>query len=808
MNPTSSPLNPPDIKDTMASVADDVEGLLDRMFSFWSQGLVKVDLQEFFLIVKELGEGGYGRVLLANDKITGQTMALKIMDKKKTSLRSFLQEFSVSYLLSPHPNIIGCIGIAFTTIDYFVFAQELAPVGDLFTMILPHVGIPEDAVKRCSVQISNALEFMSEKGLVHMDLKPENILLFDKDCHLIKITDFGLSKVKGKMITSRCGSKSYMAPELRDVTISNGLVVDGSLDVWSFGVIIYCILTGEMPWQVATLDDQGYKCFVDWQNNFHMDKPPKAWRKIPTEIRRMFISLLAIDYMKRSKATEILKYMTESWKEETPDATTGQEDEDPIESCSVQSEEYMASYLNPSQGSVSITSLSYLLATETSGSQSEMTPEPQKDNMEEALIIFDDEFSLHVGAEMTSLDYPQWMNKTPTWYMVDDTMASVADDVEGLLDRMFSFWSQGLVKVDLQEFFNIVKELGEGGYGRVLLANDKITGQTMALKIMDKKKTSLRSFLQEFSVSYFLSPHPNIIGCIGIAFTTIDYFVFAQELAPVGDLFTMILPHVGIPEDAVKRCSVQISNALEFMSEKGLVHMDLKPENILVFDKDCHLIKITDFGLAKVKGKMITSRCGSKSYMAPELRDVTISNGLVVHGSLDVWSFGVIIYCLLTGEIPWQVATLDDQGYKCFVDWQNNFHMDKPPKAWRKIPIEIRKMFITLLAIDYKKRSRATEILKYVTESWKEETPDATTGQEDKDPIESCSVQSEESMASHMNTSQGSVSITSLSYLLTTDTSGSQSEMTPEPQKDNMEEALIIFDDEFSLHVGAEVDIE
>ncbi|XP_040215494.1 serine/threonine-protein kinase SBK1-like [Rana temporaria] len=243
------------LEDTMASVVHNVEGVLDRMVSSYSKGLQEVDLQEYFLKVKELGEGGYGRVLSANHRITGQKMALKIMDKNRISQRSFLQEFSISYLLSSHPNIIGCYGIAFTTIDYFVFVQELAPVGDLCSMILPHVGIPEDSVKRCAVQISNALEFMSEKGLVHMDLKPENILVFDKDCHSIKITDFGLAKVKGTVITSRSGSKFYMAPELRDITISDGLVVDGSLDVWSFGFIIYCLLTGEFPWTVATLDD-------------------------------------------------------------------------------------------------------------------------------------------------------------------------------------------------------------------------------------------------------------------------------------------------------------------------------------------------------------------------------------------------------------------------------------------------------------------------------------------------------------------------------------------------------------------------
>lgn len=56
----------------MASVADDVERLLDKMVSFYFQWLHKVDIQECFLIMKELGNGGYGRVFLANDKITGQ----------------------------------------------------------------------------------------------------------------------------------------------------------------------------------------------------------------------------------------------------------------------------------------------------------------------------------------------------------------------------------------------------------------------------------------------------------------------------------------------------------------------------------------------------------------------------------------------------------------------------------------------------------------------------------------------------------------------------------------------------------------
>ncbi|CAI9555648.1 unnamed protein product [Staurois parvus] len=190
---------------------------------------------------------------------------------------------------------------------------ELAPVGDLFSLIIPHVGIEQDAVKRCAVQMSDALEFISERGLVHLDIKPENILVFDWECHCIKLTDFGLTKVKGT-VTRKCGTTSFMAPEMCKAAMSDGLAVDSSLDVWAFGVVIFSLLTGEMPWQEAILDDADYKSFVNWQNNFQMEKPPDSWRRIPIKLRRMFGDLLAIDHTERCHTTEVIKYIDVSWK--------------------------------------------------------------------------------------------------------------------------------------------------------------------------------------------------------------------------------------------------------------------------------------------------------------------------------------------------------------------------------------------------------------------------------------------------------------------------------------------------------------
>lgn len=70
------------------------------------------------------------------------------------------------------------------------------------------------------------------------------------------------------------------------------------------------------------------------------------------------------------------------------------------------------------------------------------------------------------------------------------------------------------------------------------------TGTKMALKFLKKKTTKLKSFLREYSISLYLSPCPFIINMFGIAFETEEYYVFAQEYAPSGDLFDIIPPQV------------------------------------------------------------------------------------------------------------------------------------------------------------------------------------------------------------------------------------------------------------------------
>ncbi|XP_028823351.1 serine/threonine-protein kinase SBK1 isoform X2 [Denticeps clupeoides] len=268
------------------------------------------ELQQRFQLIAPLGKGTYGRVDLVAHRTQGTKLALKYVSKNKTRLRSFLREYSLNVALSSSPFVIQALDVLFETDDSYVFGQEYAPAGDLFDIIPPQAGLPEDMVKRCVQQLGLALDFMHVRSLVHRDVKPENVLLFDRECRRVKLADLGMTRRVGSRVRRISGTIPYTAAEVCQVSGTEGIVVATAQDVWAFGVLLFCMLTGNFPWEAALLNDTFYTEFQRWQQaGCPTGAVPSQWRRFSDDALRMFSRLLAVDPDRRCGVKDVFYFL-------------------------------------------------------------------------------------------------------------------------------------------------------------------------------------------------------------------------------------------------------------------------------------------------------------------------------------------------------------------------------------------------------------------------------------------------------------------------------------------------------------------
>ena len=271
----------------------------------------EVSLEERFTFVKQIGQGGYGTIWIVDDAVTGKRLALKEISKATTNRTEFKRELWISKYLSKHPNIIKTHN-AYETKTSYVSVQDYAVGGDLFDVVERNSELKESRAKLYLGQICRAVEFMHSKNLVHRDIKLENVVLADRSGSVAQLIDFGLTLGAGTHIEAVSGTMSYLAPEICSPPRTGGFVVDPSSDVWSVGILLFCMLTGGYPWEQATLSDPDYYEFVEWQCGISTE-PPNEWRYFSPDLLSLFKKMLAMESSERCTISEVYKYLNCSW---------------------------------------------------------------------------------------------------------------------------------------------------------------------------------------------------------------------------------------------------------------------------------------------------------------------------------------------------------------------------------------------------------------------------------------------------------------------------------------------------------------
>ena len=209
---------------------------------------IKLSLTDF-KIIKTLGRGSFGRVLLVANIHNGKYFAMKELKKdflkKNNQVSNTKVERKILETVS-HPFVVRLF-YAFQTSQKLYLVCEYMPGGEIFYHLRKEGCFSEDRTKLYICELILALENLHNKGIIYRDLKPENILL-DRDGHL-KITDFGLSKIlpdekSNERTYTICGTPEYLAPE-----ILGGKGYDKSVDWWSLGTVLYEMLVGFSPFK-------------------------------------------------------------------------------------------------------------------------------------------------------------------------------------------------------------------------------------------------------------------------------------------------------------------------------------------------------------------------------------------------------------------------------------------------------------------------------------------------------------------------------------------------------------------------------
>lgn len=331
------------------------------------------------------------------------------------------------------------------------------------------------------------------------------------------------------------------------------------------------------------------------------------------------------------------------------------------------------------------------------------------------------EFLYDLGLEFETRDQPE--KALSTYYLIGDS------DYKDLNERIFKLegidakpvyvdrdlnpdeTQATLIRVHAEKTlgkYEISGEVGRGAMGIVYRGEDPATGATVAIKTLklsefnDKEITDIKERFFREAESAGALKHPNIISILdageekGLAYIAMEYlegenlvkFTESENLLPIGDTLYIIS---------------QVADALGYAHKNGIIHRDIKPANIMLL-KNTNRVKVMDFGIARIMTSTRTKTgmvLGTPSYMSPEQ-----VSGKRIDGRSDIFSAGVVLFEMLTGQKPFLSDDITSLMYEIVKEKHPSVREVNP-----KVPSIIEKIIDRALEKDIAKRYQRAGVM-------------------------------------------------------------------------------------------------
>jgi len=625
-------------------------------------------------LLAPLAQGGMGALYLAvtGDRGLERMMVIKTVLPHLADaeyVARFRDEAKVVVKLS-HGNLIpvfdaGLVGGELFLAMDFVEGRDLRAVWNRCAK--KQVAFPIDVAVYIVKELCRGLAYahsFPDLNLVHRDISPPNVLV--SYTGEVKLTDFGLASSTLKLEKTApgiiYGKVAYMSPEQ-----ARGEKLDGRSDMYATGIVLWELLTGRQLFPPGKDQPQD---LLSRAKNPEVMRPSKRAPRVPAELDEICLKALAAAKDDRYADCDEMRMALQGWLAANAPTTDGTR---------------MAAFLQE------------LFAEDIVRERAERQEMIARVRTRALTLPPTDELRQMIEksdkVDIASLGNPGGDGETPVRKPGSVGRRASDKGIEGIDRRATndrrgdlrarspaaSDHSSGAVaatalaqKQDVVELdigsevdgrYKIVELIGEGGMGKVYLAEHVEIGKRVALKVLHPSYSRMPDLVERFRREARAASkigHPNIVDVTDSGSTPDGSVYFVMEYLEGVELGSIIEREGALDIARALRITGQICRALSAAHREGIIHRDLKPENIFLITRggEADVVKVLDFGIAKTteaeaaRERRLTSpgmAMGTPEYMAPEQ-----AAGRPADARTDIYSLGAIMYEMVTGVPPYQ----------------------------------------------------------------------------------------------------------------------------------------------------------